>query len=82
MFKIEMQTESVAFGDTREEQANEVARILRDIADELTADVRARSGSHQNIVDINGNDAGRYLLKPSNKILQDEAMWLRRRQGP
>ena len=72
MFKIEMSTDNTAFGDTRESQAEEVARILEEIAAKLRSDAWARSGFHQTIFDLNGNDVGRFIIKPSAALEMQE----------
>ena len=72
MFKIEMSTDNTAFGDTRESQAAEVARILEGIAAKLRGDAWARSGLHQTIFDLNGNDVGRFIIKPSAALEKQE----------
>lgn len=56
-FKMIFATDNAAFED---DPVYEVARILRDTADKLEA---GRDASHfQTILDINGNDVGRYKL--------------------
>jgi hypothetical protein len=67
-----MQTENAVFGETREEQAAEVARILGVIAAQLTSDPWSRSGFHQTIFDLTGNDVGRYLFTPSATLAKQE----------
>jgi hypothetical protein len=84
MFKIEMQTDNSAFGDTREDNAREVARILRQIADKLKNDEWASNGMHQTIFDLNGNDVGRFVLKGSDAVRKSESdtlSKLRRKAG-
>ena len=58
--------DNAAFGDTYEDQAQEVARIFRNLADRIEANPRyldPRSGILACINDINGNRVG--SLTPS-----------------
>lgn len=54
MFKLQIETDNAAFGDFR---AVEVARILRQLADNLST-----SGDSGNLRDINGNTVGTWTL--------------------
>lgn len=72
MFKIEMSTDNAAFGDTRESQAEEVACILEWVARDLRSNFWARSGLHQTMFDLNGNDVGRFIIKPSAELAKRE----------
>ena len=72
MFKIEMSTDNAAFGDTRESQAEEVARILEWVARDLRSNFWARSGLYQTMFDLNGNDVGRFIIKPSAALEKQE----------
>jgi|HubBroStandDraft_4_1064222.scaffolds.fasta_scaffold48496_7 hypothetical protein len=64
MFKLEMQTDTPAFGHTRESKATKTANLLRYIASRLECDEWARSGLHQTIHDGIGNDVGRFVFTP------------------
>ena len=58
-FMLNLTTENEAF---QPDPAPEIARILRGIADRIEA-----GGEYeffQTILDLNGNDVGRYALKP------------------
>lgn len=60
-FRITINTDNAAFDP---EPALELSRILREIADRL--DLVGQPPSHyQTIYDINGNDCGRFALKPT-----------------
>lgn len=59
-FQLYIRTENAAFSDDGE--AAEVTRILREIADKIEADGEAPA-FFLTILDVNGNDVGRYAVK-------------------
>ena len=70
VFKLTIDCGNDAFTDPRDgtvttdSAASELARILREIADRI--DNGIDYGWYQTIRDVNGNDVGRYALKPTN----------------
>ncbi len=59
-FVVNLSTDNAAFEDD-----SELPRILRKIAADIEADP-TRAWYFQTIFDVNGNDVGRYALKPSS----------------
>ncbi len=59
-FTLTIECDNAAFED---DAGAEVARILRDAADDLDGDMMAETGS-ANLRDINGNIVGRWIYKP------------------
>jgi len=58
-FTLRFETDNAAFGDSADERANEIARILRGIADKLYADSDLAGGDHEGVIrDLNGNTVG------------------------
>lgn len=60
-FTVALTADNEAFG---EDPAHEVTRILRAIADRI--DREGLSGYFETILDANGNDVGRFALKPAS----------------
>ena len=58
-FKVLFTTDNAAFDS--EDGPYEIARILHQIADQVEQYCTAPPIKHQSIVDINGNDIGRYV---------------------
>lgn len=54
MFTLKLETDNDAFAGSVESERNEIARILRDVADRMEAGRFTRS-----IYDLNGNRIGR-----------------------
>lgn len=69
MFTLKIDTENAAFDDG---QTDEIARILRKIADEVEHG-GYYPGQSQTVRDINGNDVGRYKLDPSEFEIRKQA---------
>lgn len=68
-FTVKIECGNAAFTDeagnvTNDSAAPELARILREIADRIEAGTDY--GWFKTIRDVNGNDVGRYALKPTN----------------
>lgn len=61
IFTCTIRTDSAAFDDA---PASELAQILRNIADKLENE--GPSGFFETILDANGNDVGRWTVKPIN----------------
>lgn len=65
-FTVKIACDNAAFCEdddpTYRSAAPELARILREIADQI--DAGRRYDFFQTIRDVNGNDVGRYALKP------------------
>ena len=59
VFTCTIRCENAAFEET---PASELARILRSIAKRL--ETEGASGFYETIRDINGNDVGRWAVKP------------------
>jgi hypothetical protein len=59
-FTLKVDTESAAFDDN---PTPELVRILRSIADAI--EKGREYDMYQTILDVNGNDVGRYALKPA-----------------
>lgn len=60
VFRLYIRTDNAAFDDGN--KPAEVVRILRDIADRIEAGAEVPY-FYQTILDINGNDVGRYAEK-------------------
>lgn len=56
--KIEIKTDNAAFGDTAIECGEEVARILRELAERIEADGPPEVGGRYGAYDANGNCVG------------------------
>lgn len=70
-FILNVSTDNAAFHrDTGEEWEHdpgpELARILRKIADKVEHEPLETYTMFQTILDVNGNDVGRYALKPDD----------------
>lgn len=61
-FRLTIRTDNAAFDE--EYQAQETARILRDVADKL--DAGENFEMFRTLFDINGNDVGRAAFKPDD----------------
>lgn len=59
MFTLTIETRNAAFGDTAEETAAEVARILRDVGARLERNGAEPEGY---VRDVNGNRVGEFTL--------------------
>lgn len=63
-FTLRFDTDSAAFGEHDDERRAEIARVLRETADRVE-----RLGEHidsfRTVTDRNGNDIGRFALKPA-----------------
>lgn len=64
MFEIKLRTEGAAFDGTAPQ---EVARILRKIADRLDSDEWDGYDKYQTVLDLYGNDCGRWKLAPEER---------------
>jgi hypothetical protein len=64
-FRLTIRTDGAAFHDSADNSpSDELARLLRQIADRIE---QSGTPSHYlTIHDINGNDCGRFALKPTN----------------
>jgi len=60
-FTLSIDTDNAAF---EPDEAEEIARILRALANRITRE--GLSGFFETIHDVNGNDVGQYALKPDN----------------
>ena len=56
-FKLNIKSDNAAFADDGNDGKNEVARILREIADKLEA-----GGGRGHCIDINGNKVGEWSV--------------------
>lgn len=61
MFRVRIDTENAAFEDTEGRQ--EIARILRSIANAMETGAVDCWNSSQTIYDVNGNDVGRFVWR-------------------
>ena len=61
--QLTIDTDNSAFGDTREEAAIEVARILEATARKLRNDPEDYGRCFETLFDLNGNDVGRFGMK-------------------
>lgn len=73
-FTVKIECGNDAFTDeagnvTNDSAAPELARILREIADRIEAGTDY--GWFKTIHDVNGNDVGRYALKPGKYVLKE-----------
>lgn len=73
-FTVKIDCGNAAFCDeagnvTNDSAAPELARILREIADRIEAGTDY--GWFKTIHDVNGNDVGRYALKPGKYVLKE-----------
>lgn len=61
--QLTIDTDNAAFGDTREEAAVEVARILETTARKLRDNPGDYGRCFETLRDLNGNDVGRFAMK-------------------
>jgi GTP cyclohydrolase I len=57
-FRLQIQTDNAAFGETLEDVASQVARILRRVAEEIER--AGLADDPRRVRDANGNTVGRY----------------------
>lgn len=68
-FTVKIDTDGAAFhreDDDTPDPGAELARILRVIADRVEREHPVEYDMFQTILDINGNDVGRFALKPAD----------------
>ena len=73
-FTVKIDCGNAAFCDeagnvTNDSAAPELARILREIADRIEAGTDY--GWFKTILDVNGNDVGRFAMKPGKYVLKE-----------
>lgn len=59
-FRLHIQTDNAAFGDTRDEVAAQVAKMLRQVATEIEQQGFPDTCDLERIRDYNGNKVGHY----------------------
>lgn len=60
MFQLKIATDAAAFGDTPDERAAEIARILRSLADRIEFIVPEEA--RRPVRDANGNTVGEFMI--------------------
>jgi hypothetical protein len=63
-FNLYIDLQNDAFQQSPE---TEIARILRDVADRIEHSTKFDLSMYRTIRDINGNDVGRYAIKPESE---------------
>jgi hypothetical protein len=63
LFKLKFETDNAAFGEDPEAREAEVVRILREIAEKLSAGI-----SDGGCYDLNGNRVGEFVLSPDRRL--------------
>jgi hypothetical protein len=67
IFNLYFSVENEAF---EQSPSIEIARILRDIADRIEHSTKFDLSYYRTIRDLNGNDIGRYAIKPNENLLR------------
>lgn len=60
-FTLEIECDNEAFGETNEDRCEEIARILRRVAERLQTNVYG-AGAVRGVVDANGNTVGDWSI--------------------